>query len=117
MAIYGCYRSNQESWQLGVIEDCEEERVPVRWDTQNRESSIHRSQLIIRKQDLKQLKLELAKSTARPWKDATGKFTIEAVFVSKAASTITLKKEDGKEVTLPIAKLSKEDQAWIKENL
>ena len=102
---------------LTVIEDCEEERVPVRWDTQNRESSIHRSQLIIRKQDLKQLKVELAKSTSRPWKDASGKFTIEAVFVSKAASTITLKKEDGKEVTLPIAKLSKEDQAWIKENL
>ena len=102
---------------LTVIEDCEEERVPVRWDTQNRESSIHRSQLIIRKQDLKQLKVDLAKSTSRPWKDASGKFTIEAVFVSKAASTITLKKEDGKEVTLPIAKLSKEDQAWIKENL
>lgn len=102
---------------LTVIEDCEEERVPVRWDTQNRESSIHRSQLIIRKQDLKQLRLVLAKSTSRTWKDASGKFSIEAVFVSKAASTITLKKEDGKEVTLPIAKLSKEDQAWIKENL
>ncbi len=102
---------------LTVIEDCEEEHVPLRWDTQNRESSIHRSQLIIRKQDLKQLKQELAKSTSRSWKDASGKFTIEAVFVSKAASTITLKKEDGKEVTLPIAKLSKEDQSWIKENL
>ena len=102
---------------LTVIEDCEEERVPVRWDTQNRESSIHRSQLIIRKQDLKQLKQELAKSTSRTWKDASGKFTIEAVFVSKAASTITLKKDDGKEVTLPLTKLSKEDQAWIKENL
>ena len=102
---------------LTVIEDCEEEHVPLRWDTQNRESLIHRSQLIIRKQDLKQLKQELAKSTSRSWKDASGKFTIEAVFVSKAASTITLKKEDGKEVTLPIAKLSKEDQAWIKENL
>lgn len=102
---------------LTVIEDCEEERVPVRWVTQNRESSIHRSQLIILKPDLKRLKLEVAKSTSRPWKDATGKFTIEAVFVSKSGANITLKKADGKEITLPILKLSKEDQAWIKENL
>ncbi len=102
---------------LTVIEDCEDERVPVRWDTQNRESLIHRSQLIIRKVDLKQLKLTLAKSQSRTWKDASGKFSIDAVLVTKAATTITLKKEDGKEVTLPITKLSKEDQAWIKENL
>jgi len=102
---------------LTVIEDCEEESVPVRWDTQNRESLIHRSQLIIRKADLTQVKQEVAKSSSRTWKDATGKFNIEATFVSKNAIAITLKKADEKEVTLPITKLSKEDQAWIKENL
>ena len=102
---------------LTVIEDCEDERVPVRWNTQNRESSIHRSQLIIRKADLKSLKQTVAKATSRTWKDTTGKFSIEATFVSKNATSITLKKTDGKEVTLPIAKLSKEDQAWIKESL
>ena len=102
---------------LTVIEDCEDERVPVRWDTQNRESSIHRSQLIILKLDLKRLKQDSAKSTSRTWKDATGKFAIDAVFVSKSGTNITLKKQDGKEVTLPVLKLSKEDQAWIKENL
>jgi hypothetical protein len=73
--------------------------------------------LIIRKADLKSLKQTVAKATSRTWKDTTGKFSIEATFVSKNATSITLKKTDGKEVTLPIAKLSKEDQAWIKESL
>ncbi len=67
--------------------------------------------------DLKLLKQAVATATSRSWTDTTGKFSIEATFLSKNATSVTLKKTDGKEVTLPFAKLSKEDQTWIKENL
>jgi hypothetical protein len=102
---------------LTVLEDTEEDDVPIHWDQLGNDAKINRSQLIIRKADLKPLKLEAAKSKVRTWKDATGKFSVEATFVSKSGTDVTLRKQDGKEITLKTVKLSKEDLQWIKENL
>ncbi len=51
----------------------------------------------------------------RTWKDSTGKFTIEAEFISLSGDNITLKRKDGKELTLPLSRLSSEDQAAAKQ--
>ncbi|MBM4076151.1 MAG: hypothetical protein FJ267_10940 [Planctomycetes bacterium] len=102
---------------LTVLEDTEEDDVPIHWDQLGHDAKINRSQLIIRKIDLKTVKLEAAKSTPRTWRDATGKFSIEATLVMTTATSVTLRKTDGKEVTLERVKLSKEDIQWIKENL
>lgn len=102
---------------LTVLEDSEEDDVPIHWDQLGHDAKINRSQLIIRKVDLKTVKQEVAKSTARTWRDATGKFSVEATYVSKTSSSVTIRKSDGKEVTLEMSKLSKEDLQWIKINL
>lgn len=53
---------------------------------------------------------ETESNRVRTWKDATGKFTVEAEFISLNGDAITLKRKDGKEVTVPLSRLSKEDQ-------
>ncbi|MBX3413429.1 MAG: hypothetical protein KF708_12135 [Pirellulales bacterium] len=49
----------------------------------------------------------------RTWVDATGKHKTEAKFAGLAFRQVTLEKRDGSRVTLPLEKLSAEDQAWI----
>lgn len=51
----------------------------------------------------------------RKWTDATGKFTIDAEFVSLKDGNVTLKRKDGKEVTMALDRLSKDDQALAKK--
>jgi hypothetical protein len=53
--------------------------------------------------------------SARPWTDSTGKRTIEAEFVSLADGKVTLKKPDGKTVSMALDKLSAADQKLAKE--
>jgi len=45
----------------------------------------------------------------------TGTYKIEATLVSFADGKVTLKRTDGKEVTLPLAKLSAEDRAFVEK--
>ncbi len=46
----------------------------------------------------------------RTWADATGRFKIEAEFVSLDAGKVSLKRNDGKIIVVPLEKLSSEDQ-------
>ncbi|MCA9123032.1 MAG: hypothetical protein H6822_01420 [Planctomycetaceae bacterium] len=49
----------------------------------------------------------------RTWSDATGKFKVEATFVKVADGKVTIRRTGGREVEVPIAKLSAEDQRFI----
>jgi hypothetical protein len=51
------------------------------------------------------------------WVDATGKYTIEASFVSEADGVVTLQKANGDEVEVPLAKLNTASQERVKELL
>jgi hypothetical protein len=51
----------------------------------------------------------------RTWTDSTGKYKTEAKFGGVAFDKVTLIKRDGSKVQLPLAKLSDEDQKWIKQ--
>ena len=53
----------------------------------------------------------------RTWSDDTGKFKIEARFVSKDDKGVQLKKTDGTTLTVPLAKLSKADQFFLESLL
>ncbi|WP_182869237.1 SHD1 domain-containing protein [Rhodopirellula sp. JC639] len=50
----------------------------------------------------------------RQWSDNTGSFQIEAQFVHVDGATVVLKRADGKELRVPIARLSTADQAVVK---
>ena len=50
----------------------------------------------------------------RTWEDTSGKFRVDAVLVSVDNDRVTLKKKDGKQVTLAVSKLSDEDQEYLK---
>lgn len=50
----------------------------------------------------------------RTWTDSTGKFKIQAEFVSEQNGNVTLRQTDGSEVEIPVNKLSKPDQDYLK---
>ena len=56
-----------------------------------------------------------AQAEIRTWKDATGTHEIKAELVGVKAGKVTLKRENGTTITLPVASLSKEDQALLGE--
>lgn len=56
-----------------------------------------------------------AEAGMRTWTDDTGKHTIEAEFVEIKQGRVSLKKPDGLVVSLPLSRLSKEDQAYLRE--
>jgi hypothetical protein len=54
------------------------------------------------------------KYQGRAWTDSTGRFTIEAVFVSYANGQVTIKRIDnGKVMTIPLDKLSESDNSYV----
>lgn len=56
-----------------------------------------------------------SESEYRTWTDASGKFQVEAEFVSYAMGLVKLRKRDGAIITLPLEKLSEADQGWVRE--
>ena len=50
----------------------------------------------------------------RTWTSATGTYTIQARFVSLKGGVLTLERESGKTITVPVEKLSKTDRAYAK---
>jgi hypothetical protein len=55
-----------------------------------------------------------APSAARQWTDSTGKYQLEADQVAFTATTVVLKKTNRELVAVPIDKLSKQDQEYLK---
>lgn len=51
----------------------------------------------------------------RTWSDATGSFKVEAIFVKSADGKVTLRRTDGREVTVPLDRLSTEDQKYVEK--
>ena len=53
----------------------------------------------------------------RNFSDLTGKFKVKARIVKKSETEVTLLTEQGKEVTLPLSKLSAADQEFLRSNV
>jgi len=111
--------------------------VKIHWDEfgDNWDGDMQRDQLIIQDKTVRKLKQKLgaaAPSTAvaatssstpskpadgklRTWVDSTGNFKIQAEFVEKTAAGVKLRRADGREVTMPLEKLSLDDQNHVAE--
>ena len=50
----------------------------------------------------------------RLWKDASGKFQIRAALVERTKTDVRLHTADGREITVPIGRLGREDQDYLK---
>lgn len=50
---------------------------------------------------------------SRTWTDVSGRFTIEGKYLGKSGDSVRLLRADGKELTVPLAKLSAADQKFV----
>lgn len=57
--------------------------------------------------------LDQPTSTIRTWTDSTGKFSVEAIFEGLDDGSVSLRRTDGKLLTVPLARLSVEDQRFV----
>ena len=58
-----------------------------------------------------------APQPVRTWKDATGQFSIEAVFVRLQGAQVVLRGANKQEILVPLAKLSLPDQQYVRKLL
>jgi nitrogenase subunit NifH len=56
---------------------------------------------------------EVAEPATRTWTSKNGNFTVEAELVSQDATTVRLKKLDGKVIEVPVSALSDEDRKHL----
>ena len=52
----------------------------------------------------------------RPWKSADGLHQMQGEFINRDASTVTLRSESGKEITVALAKLHPSETQWLDVN-
>jgi hypothetical protein len=53
---------------------------------------------------------------ARLWTDQTGKYTVEATLEDYKNGELSLRKADGKVVNIPLERMSREDQDFVKHS-
>jgi hypothetical protein len=52
----------------------------------------------------------------RTWTDASGEFKVEAILVKATEDSVTLRRKDGKVITIPVARLCEEDQELLDDS-
>lgn len=55
-----------------------------------------------------------AQEPTRTWKDAAGKYSIDAKLIDLQTDSVRLQKTNGDTISVPLSKLSSEDQAYVK---
>jgi hypothetical protein len=56
-----------------------------------------------------------AEPTARTWADVSGSFKVEAVYLGISNDQVTLRRADGREISVPLSRLSLDDRKYITE--
>ena len=59
---------------------------------------------------------DAAKPELRTWKDSTGQFSVEAVFVRVSGDQVVLQRKDKTEISVPLAKLSAADRQYVQKS-
>lgn len=109
--------------EITALEENEDGSIFLRWEGYGSEYDMVREQLIIEDKTVKKLMAASQKAskktaddlrkTLRTWTDASGGHKIEAKFVSRNQDEVTIKTGAGREIVLPIEKLSDEDQELL----
>jgi len=63
------------------------------------------------------LTVQLAAADIRTWKDASGKFQVDAEFVELNGTTVLLKRANGSTIQIALERLSDADRAYISQSL
>jgi thiol-disulfide isomerase/thioredoxin len=58
----------------------------------------------------------VASSAERTWTDATGGFSVVAELVAVREGKVVLRRQDGKQIAVPLVRLSEKDQRFLKKN-
>jgi hypothetical protein len=118
--VAGCWANK---WNpVTVLSENSDGTVNVHWNDYSDawDCSMVRNQLIIEDKTVRKLQQTTSAATngvkgaLRTWSDASGGHKVEARFVNKTATDVTIVTDAGREITLPIEKLSNEDQAFLK---
>ena len=120
--LQACYAGK---WNpITYLSDNKDGSLNVRWDDYGPafDCSMVREELIIRKSALQELQQEPKNANPpaskqpewRTWTDTTGKFTVRAQLLRRSDGAISLRTEAGREVTLPISKLSEADREFLR---
>ncbi len=120
-ALQACYAG---TWNpITHLSDNDDGTLTVRWDDYGPafDCSMLREQLIIKSTTLRAVKdspLAVVDSSnpLRTWTDATGKFKVQAKLIRRNETSVTLEINAGKEVTLPLNKLSQADQDYLSKD-
>lgn len=109
--------------EITALEENEDGSIFVRWEGYGSEYDMIREELIIEDKTVKKLKAAAKKAsgnteeelrkTLRTWTDASGGHKIEAKYVSRTEKEVTIQTGAGREIVLPIDKLSAEDQELL----
>jgi hypothetical protein len=52
----------------------------------------------------------------RPWQSADGQRSVQGEFVKRDAESVTIRRQDRKEVRIPLVQLHPDDQTWLNRN-
>ena len=104
-----------------ALSENEDGTVNIRWDDYGDawDCSMVREELIIEDKTVRRLARKNAnaakelKKTLRTWTDSSGQHKIEARFVRKTETEVTLLTDTDREITLQLKKLSEEDQKLL----
>ena len=108
--------------EITALEENEDGSIFLRWDGFGSEYDMVRDQLVIEDKMVKKLKATKKKpkktkaasrKKLRTWTDASGDHKIKAKYVSRSAEEVTLETDAGREIILPIDKLSADDQEFL----
>ena len=117
--LAACYA---RKWNpITALSENEDGSLYVRWDEYPEafNCNMTRDQLIIEDKTIRKLRRMAKQSTddlkkrLRTWTDSTGKHKIDAWYVSKTDTEVTLKTDSGRELTLPLEKLSDKDRELL----
>src|SRR5688500_18729894 len=78
------------------------------------EVTVHRSLLFV---GCCSWALCLSQASGREWSDSTGKFKVDAELADVTAESVRLRKSSGEFTTVPLTRLSKADQDFVKQAL
>ncbi len=117
--LAGCWASK---WNpITAISENDDGTLNVHWDAYSDawDCCMSRQQLIIEEKTVRRLRAKSGATaedltkTLRTWSDTSGQHKVEARFVRKTATDVTIKTDAGREITMAIAKLSSEDQELL----
>jgi hypothetical protein len=106
---------------LRALSENDDGSINVRWDDYGAawDCSIVRQELIIEDKTVRKLRRKDAhaaaslKESSRTWTDASGQHKVEAKLVCRTEAMVTLQTDKGREINMPIEKLSDEDRKLL----